>query len=178
MGIVGTNQLDDDLDDIGGLEIGGDDIVALVGTEEGLLIINEVADKGGCQEAIESGKHDGHADTDIGEDKGQEQRKNNTSYQNDDADPTVEVTEDGDDFIDLGPVLIIKGLIEYIADGSTYAQLYNIEKAQQVVEGTGKANEIGSQRIEEYLSREERQDQIQEIKYQIDTCIKEGLLDT
>lgn len=43
-GVVGEDHLDDGLDDIHRLEIGRDYIVALVGTEKVLPVINKVAD--------------------------------------------------------------------------------------------------------------------------------------
>ena len=100
-GVVGTYSLDDNLDDIGRLEIDGNDIVTLVGTEEGLLIVDKVTYKRGCQEAIECRKHNGQGDGNVCKEKGQEQRQHNTRHQDDDTYPAIEVAKDGDNLIDL-----------------------------------------------------------------------------
>lgn len=44
-GVPGKSHLDDGLDNGGGLEVGGDYVVALVGSEEVLAVVDEVADE-------------------------------------------------------------------------------------------------------------------------------------
>ena len=71
-GVVGTCHLDEGLDDGGSLEVGGDDVVLLVGSQEGLFVVGKVADEGGGEEREVGKVDDTHIEHSAGEDEGQE----------------------------------------------------------------------------------------------------------
>ena len=153
--VPGTGHLDEGLDDGSGLEIGGNDVVLLVGTQQGLLVVGKVTDEGGSEER-EVGKVDNaHLELRAGEYQRQEAGQYGPRAQDDKAYPTIQVAEYGDNFIDFAFVVLEQGLVEHVTDGTAYAQFGQVEETQEVLQGAGQSHEVCSQGIQEYLPGEE-----------------------
>lgn len=130
------------------MEVSRDDVVLLVGAEERLAVVDEVADERGRQEREVGEEDDAHLELGGREDERQAGPEHQAGAEDDEPDPAVEVAEDGDDLVDLRLVVVEKGLVEHIADGAANAQLRQVEKAEQVLQRGGQPDEVSPQRVE------------------------------
>lgn len=48
--------------------------------------------------------------------------------------------------------MVVKGLVEEVADGGSYAEFGEIEEAQEVLQRAGEADEVGSKGVKEYFT--------------------------
>lgn len=155
--VPSRGHLDKGFDDSRALEIGGYYIVLLIGTKEGLTVIDEVTDKRGCEKSEVGEIDDAQLEHCVREDERKEGTKHETGAENDESDPAIKIAENRNDLVDFPFVMLEEGLIEHITNSAADAQLGQVEEAKQVLQRGGQAHEVRSQCVQEYLSRKERQ---------------------
>ena len=89
------------------MEVSSDDVVLLVGAEERLAVVDEVADERGRQEREVGEEDDAHLELGGREDERQAGPEHQAGAEDDEPDPAVEVAEDGDDLVDLRLVVVV-----------------------------------------------------------------------
>lgn len=72
--------------------------------------------------------------------------------------------------------MVVKRLVEEIADGRPDSELGKVEETEEVLQRAGEADKIGTQGVKEYFTRKETQRQRQEVKYKVDAGVKQCFL--
>ena len=171
--VIGTRHLNQGLDDRCRLEIGRNHIIFLVGTEQRLLVVGEISDQRRNKERKIGKEDNAHFELRVREDQREESGQDHSRTQNNETDPPIEIAEYGNNLVDFLLIVVEQGLVKYIADRRTDTQLREIQKPQEILQGSGQTHEISTQTIQKDLAREETQCQRQEIEDQIDTGIQQ-----
>ena len=144
------------------MKINSDYIVALVGAQQGLPIINKITDESGSQKCKISKIDYSKANAGIGEYIGQEAGQKQSRTQNQQSYVTIEIIQYRDNLLYTVP----------IADGSSDAQLRQIEKSKQVLHRTRQPDKVRPQFLKKYLPGEKGDEKGDKVKEYIDTRIQ------
>ena len=164
-------HLQEYLDDIGRLEVDGDHIIALVGAKQGLPVIDEITDEGGSQKGEISKIDYSEMNTGTGEYVRQKTGEQQPGAQNQQSHIAIEIAQHRDDFLYLVPVAVENRFVKHIADGSSDAQLGQIEKAQQVLHRPRQPDKVRPQLLKKYLSGEKGDEKGDKVEEYIDTRV-------
>ena len=164
--------LQENLDDIGRLKINSDYIVTLVGAQQGLPVINKITDESGSQKCKISKIDYSEANAGIGEYIGQEAGQKQSRTQNQQSYITIEISQYRNNLLYPVPISVENRFVKHIADGSSDAQLRQIEKAKQVLHRTRQPDKVRPQFLKKYLPGEKGDEKGDKVKEYIDTRIQ------
>ncbi len=136
----------------------GHDVSPLVGHQEVLFVVEQVAHQGGGQEG-EVGGVDGAEGDAFGDGAGEDPRdkggEGEPEQGDGEADEAEEPAEERDEFGDLCPVAPVEGGVEHLGDGSGDPEVGEVQKADIAHHGGGQADELGAELFEKDTPREE-----------------------
>ena len=105
--IIGQNNLGQTLQQCNGLEIAMDDILLLVGRQQQLSIVEDIARHGTGEERIESKIDQEKPRAQMAEPPGEEEADKESDAANDEADATVKVGQHRHDVVDFRVVVLL-----------------------------------------------------------------------
>ena len=162
--VICKNDLGDNLNNVDGLEICIDDILLLIGTDQQLAIVEDVASYGLSQESIESEIDQEQPRAEIAEPEGEEKTNNQSDAANYEADAPIEISQHGHDLVDLLMVVFLKWFIEEVYNASADAELCHTEETHDIGEHAREADELSAETGEEDPTGEEGQDYSEDVE--------------